>query len=264
MCVRFIVGLALFLMLLPAFPEADIGKQESPVLNKLDEIVQRLDRMEQDLRRLNAAVKRISEGQEPVDVHETPEYRALKKQFEELQEKVRAMSLRSPTEVWGALGDPKELARRLVVLAEGFSPTISEPARREEFEKDVRKLREQIETEAPVEVLYKELRKELQERLCKSRDEREKAWVQGELDSLEKAQGHDRKMKIDRYVRMKNARAIHSLAEKYAVPREQMVKSGLPFVGYGRRAPGPFEPRDRGAPPKPGPRGPSGPRGDRR
>jgi len=263
MYVRFVIGLAVLAMASPLFSAADIGQEQSPILKKLEEIDQRLDRMERDIREIHGTVSRLTEGRHAIDVRQTPEYRALEKRFRELQEKLRAQVLKGPEDIWQAMGDPGELSRRLDMLVEAFAPTLSEPNRRTEFEQDVRGLKEKIGEEVSEEELYRRIRERLSERIEKAKSEREKAWLQRQLDAVEKSEGPDRKERIARYVRIYNVRATHELAQKYSIPRDQMVKCGLAFMGYGRRPPRQGERPERPGPPRGPTRGTPGSPRDR-
>jgi len=264
MCVMLVIGLAVVLMVSPVFSEADVTGEESPILRKLDEIYQRLDGIEQNIRQLDEAVRRLTTGKRPMDVRQTPEYRALEKRLKELQAKMGQQAPGDPADIWRAMGDPKELSQRLDTLVKAFAPTIPEPDRRREFEQNVGNLKEKIGQEISEEELYNKIRERLSERLKKSGSEREKAWLQGQLEALQRSEGPDRKERIGRYVRIENVRATHALAQKYSVPREQMVKCGLAFVGYSRRPSPPRERRDRPGPPRGSPRGTPRPGRDRK
>ncbi len=237
MCVKVVIGLAIFLMLTPAFPEAGNIEETSQILKKLSEIDQRLDRIERSVQELQRAVSRVKAGEGTIDVRQTPEYQALKERLEGLQEKAREEPLKTLSEIWQAMGDPKELTRRLDMLVETFSPTISDADRRGEFQRHVQALKEKMGREVSGEELYEEVRGKLLERLRITGNEREKAWLRREVDALEKSQGEDRRERIARYVRIGNIRALQELANKYSIPRDQMVKCGLAFVGHEGRPP---------------------------
>jgi len=260
MCVNVVISLAVFLMLSPAYPEADVSGETSQILVRLSEIEGRLDRIEQSLQQLRLAVSQLPGGNGALDVRQTPEYRALERRLEGLQEKVRSEPLKTLEEIWRAMGDPKELARRLDRLAEAFGPTICEAERREEFDQDVRALKERIGKEISEDELYEKVRERISERLKRASNEREKAWLQRQLDALELAEGPERTASLARYVRIGNVGAVQELAKKYSMLRDRLVKCGLAFVGRGRRPPRPYERRDRTGPPRMPPRDRTRPR----
>lgn len=255
MCVRVFIGLVVLLMLSPAYPEAGISEDTSQVLVKLDEIERRLNRIEESIQQLHVALRRLGEGKGAIDVRRTPEYQALEKRFERLQERVTSEPLRTLSEIWQAMGDPKELARRLDKLVEAFGPTIADPDRREEFQDDVRALKERIAKEVSEEELYEKVREKISERVRRASNEREKAWLKRQLDALEESKGAERKAALARYVRIGNVGALQELTRKYSIPREQMVKCGLAFVGRPRRLPRQHEGRERPGPRRAPPRG---------
>jgi len=252
MCVRAVIGLVVLLMLSPACPEARVSEETSQTLVKLDEIGRRLNRIEESIQQLHMALRRLGEGKGAIDVRQTPEYQALEKRFEGLQERARSEPLRTLSEIWQAMGDPKELARRLDKLVEAFGATIADPNRRKEFQEDVRALKERTGKEVSEEELYEKVRKGISERLRRASNDREKAWLKRQLDALEEAKGPEREAALARYVRLDNVGALQELARKYSIPREQMVKCGLSFVGRPGRPPRQHEgrerPRPRGAP----------------
>jgi len=237
MATRFVIGLAALLLLPPAFPQEGAVRESSPILSKLDEINQRMNRIEQDIRQIHAALRRLEEGRRGPG------------------EGPRTAPGRDPKEIWQAMGNPKELARRLNMLARTFAPTIHDEGRQEEFNKDVELLKEKIGQDVSEEELYQKLQQRLSERIDKSTNEREKAWLQRQLDALKQAKGQERKGMLDRFVRIQNIRALHQLAQKFSIPCEHMVRSGLAFVGY-RRGPRREPHRPEGGP-RPG-RRPSG------
>ena len=256
---RFIGGPAAFLILLAVFSGTAVGEEQSAVLRKLGEIERRLGKIERELQQLTGAVRRLPGGEAAFDVRESAEYKDLEKRCRELQQKLGEGALRNPAEIWRVMGDPKELSRRLDQLAEAFAPTLTDPGQRKEFEQDVQALKEKIGKEVSDEELYRRVRERLSERLKKTTSDREKAWLQRQLDALERSEGPMRKEMIARYVRIENFGAIHELAKKYSIPRELMVSNGFPFVGYGGRPPRRREGSDRPGPPRGG-----GPRGNSR
>jgi len=261
---RALISFAIFTILSAAHPQ-EAEKEPSDILQKIRDIEQRLERVEREMKQLREIVAKLPEEKGALDVRQTPEYQALKKELDTLRKGVGPESGPDPAQMWQAMGNPEELAKRLDALVKSFAPTLSEEKRREEFLKDVVNLKEKIGKKVPDEEIYKALRERISERISQSPSEREKAWLKRQLDVLEKSTGKERKEHLDRYVRIENIRALHDLAEKYSIPREQMVKSGLAFIGYPRRPPGQFGPpggerRPKGPPPKQ----PRSPREDRR
>jgi hypothetical protein len=249
---KFLVALTSFFILTPVFPEPGADEAASRILRKLDEIDSRLKRVEQDIRQIQLTLRRLPGEKAPFDVRQTPEYRDLEGKLHMLQERT---SLRNPAKIWEALGDPRELSQRLDMLLESFGPTISSEATREEFNKDVAALKEKIGKDVSDEELYQRARKALSERLAHADNDREKAWLSKQLEGLEQSEGEDRKNRIDRFVRSESLRALYELARKHSIPREEMTKNGLAFIGYaGRPAPKPGR-HDRGGHPGPPSRG---------
>ncbi len=264
MCGKVVISLAVFLMLSPAYPEADDSGETSQILVKLSEIEGRLDRIEQSLQELRLAVSQLPGRKGALDVRQTPEYRALERRLQGLQEKMRSEPLKTLEEIWRAMGDPKELRRRLDKLAEAFGPTIGDAKRREEFDQDVGALKERIGKEISEDELYEKVRERISERLKRASNERERDWLQRQLNALERAEGPERTASLARYVRIGNVGAVQELAKKYSIPRDQLVKCGLAFVGRGRRPPRPYERRDETGPRRVPPRERTRPRRDRR
>ncbi len=249
---RLIAPLAFFLALWVFLPGSAAGEEQSRVLKKLEEVERRLGRIEREIREINATVNRLAVAQKAIDVRETPQYKALEKQFQELQSKLEAQTSRNPAEVWRAMGNPKEVSRRLEMLRETFAPTIPDETRRKELERDIQALKDKIGKEVSQKEVYDKLWNWLSNRLRESSNEREKAWLRDQLEKLENSEGKEREEMTARFVRIENVRAVHELAQKYSIPRDLMVKAGFPFVGYGGR-PG----RHREAPDRP----PGPPRG---
>jgi hypothetical protein len=223
MITSFTIGLTVLLFLSPALSQEGTVRESSQILKKLDEISQRLSRIEQDIKQIRITLRRL-EGD-----RRGP------------QEGPRVSPGRDPKEIWQAMGNPIELAKRLEMLVRVVAPTIRDEGKREEFKKDVDALKEKIGRDVSEEELYEKVRQRLSERLEKTTNEREKAWLKRQLDALEESEGEARKEMVDRFVRIQNIRALHDLARKYSIEREHMVRCGLAFVGYRRGPPG--EPR---------------------
>jgi len=264
MYVRTAILLAAFAIFSTGFPEGKIHPDRGPLLARLDEIDQCLEQMENDIQRLRATARRLKEEKEAVDIRQTPEYRELERRFRELQEKTGLRPPRSPAEIWEAMGNPKELARRLDLLAEKFAPTVPDEEKRKEFREEVEALKKKIGEEVSQEELQRKVRERLSERLKRATSEREKAWLQRQLEELERSKGPELKASIDRFVRIENVRAMHELAEKYSIPRELMVECGLAFIEFPRRPPRRPERGEGPEPPMMPPRGEPRPPRDRR
>ncbi len=244
MSVKLMSGLVVLLMVTPAVAGAVNDEQASQIMKKLNRIDQRLNRLEQDIRQLHSALGRLTGEKGPTEQQAPfPDFR------------------KDPREIWQAMGDPAELTKRLNTLAESFAPTIPDQARREEFMRDIEALSTKIGQTTSQEELYEKARERLTERLSSAVNEREKLWLQRQLDALERSEGGDRMAEIDRYIRIENITALHELAKKHSIPSEQMVKCGLAFIGHGRRPPvhpgGPDAEGPPRVPPYPGPRPPS-------
>jgi hypothetical protein len=242
MAKRVAICLTVFLLLSPAFPQQGAGPGSSEILKRLDDISRRLNQIEQDIKQLRAAV-RGTEGQRNPPEGEGP-----------------AMAPEGdPRELWQAMGNPAELAKRLDMLVGLVVPTLPEETTREEFKKDVEALKEKIGRKISEEELSTLVRERFSERMKVTTNEKEKAWLQSQVDILDKSQGEARREMLDRFVRMQNIRDLHELGRKYSIEREQMVKCRLAFVGYRGRPPG--EPRHPEDERRPGrrPRGTSGP-----
>jgi hypothetical protein len=232
---RLVIPLAFFLALSVSLPGSAARDEQSAILKKLDEIDLRLGRIEREMRQINEAMTQLAAGEEGFDVRQTPQYKALEKQFQELQSKLEAQTSRNPAEVWRAMGNPKEVSRRLEMLRELVAPTIPDETRRKEFERDVRALKDKTGKEVSQKELFEQLWNWLSNRLKESSSEREKAWLRDQLEKLEESEGKEREEMVARFVRIGNVRAVHELAQKYSIPRDLMVKAGFPFVGYGGR-----------------------------
>jgi hypothetical protein len=220
MVTKSVIGLTVLLLLSPAFPQDVAPTDSSGILGKLDEISHRLSRIEQEIRQIRMALGRL-EGERKGS-----------------QEGPRTGPGSDPKEIWQAMGNPEELAKRLDKLVRVVSPTIRDEGTREEFKKDVEALKEKIGAKMSEEELCNLVRQRLSEGIESTTNEREKAWLQRQLDALEQSQGEARKEMLDRFVRIQNIRALHELARKYSIEPEHMVKCGLAFVGYRRRPPG--------------------------
>lgn len=218
---KIIIAMAAFVLLCPAFSQERGEGESSAILNKLDGIERRLERMEQEIRQLEGMVRHLAgpKGQEGT---ERPEIR----------------SEADPREIWEAMGNPKELNRRLDSLVEAFPSKISDERKRRAFIEEVEALKETIGTEMSDDELYQLVRNRLSERIGSTGNEKEKGWLQRQLEALEQSRGGERRGMIDRFVRFHNIRVLFELAQKYSVPPEQMVRCGLAFIGHRGRPPG--------------------------
>ncbi len=246
-----LIGLAILLLLSSAFPE-EVEKEQSDILQKIRDLEQRVNRLEQELLQLREKLEKA------------PPERQVPKEPGPFREGAGPELHGDPQKIWQAMGDPEELTKRLNNLAEAFAPTLSDEKKRAEFLKDVENLKEKIGKKRSEEELYKALWDRLSERVAQTPSKREKAWLQRQREALEKSTGEERKTHLDRYVRIENIGALHELGEKYAIPREQMVKSGLAFIGYPGGPRGQFRPPEGERRPEGRPPVPPGPPGERR
>ena len=110
--------------------------------------------------------------------------------------------------------------------------------RRREFIEEVDVLKETIGKEMSEEELYELVRSRFSQRIESTTNEREKGWLRRELETLDRSSGEERRGVIDRFVRFHNIRVLFELAQKYSIPREEMVRHGLAFIGPRGRPPG--------------------------
>lgn len=220
MCERIVITMAVFLLLCPALSQEQGEKESSAILKKLDSIERRLERMEQDIRQLEGMVRHLdaTKGLPPEGPVTPP--------------------AADPKEIWEAMGNPRELNRRLENLSKGFSPKIPDERKRAEFVEEVEELKETIGKEMSEEELYHLVQNRLSEKMGSTGNDREKAWLQRELKTLEQSKNDERRRMIDRFVRFHNIRVLFELAQKYSIPPDEMVRHGLAFIGDRRRPPG--------------------------
>lgn len=221
MCEKIMIAMAAFVLLCPAFSQEQGEGESSAILKKLDGIERRLERMEQEIRQLEGMVRHLAgpRGQEG-------------------PERTGPPSEPDPKEIWEAMGNPKELTRRLDSLVEAFPRTIPDEQKRGEFLQEAEALKETIGREMSEQELYQLVRSRFSNRIESTTNEREKGWLQRELEALDRSSGEERKGMIDRFVRFYNIRVLFDLAQKYSIPREEMVRHGLAFIGYRGRPPG--------------------------
>ena len=220
MCERIMIAMAAFLLLRPALSQEQGEKESSAILKKLDSIERRLERMEQDIRQLEGMVRHLDAagGPRPEEPGSPPET--------------------DPKEIWDAMGNPKELNRRLDSLVKSFSPKIPDERKRGEFVEEVEALKETIGKETSEDELYHLVQNRFSERIGNTTNDKERAWLQRELKTLEQSKNDERKQMIDRFVRFHNIRVLFEFAQKNSIPPEEMVRHGLAFIGDRRRPPG--------------------------
>ncbi len=257
MYARQIVVIVVLLVLSLASAEETTLPESSKILKMLEQIERRLDRIEEEMRRLRASPGRPPGGEEARDIEAPAESTRPGRSFGPPPQAPGGEPPPDPAQMWQALGDPKELGGRLDKLAESFAPTILDAARREEFLKEVAQLKEKIGKHISEEELYNRVRGWFSERLAEATNEREKNWLREQLEALERSDGRDRSERLGRFVRIENIKALHDFGQKYSIPREEMVKRGLGFVGYRHGPPGKPVPSERGPrrgvrPPAPG------------
>lgn len=255
MFAKLVIVLGALALVSPVCPQEQTDQGTSRILKKLSEIDERLNRIEREIEQVRAVVNRLAE-EAPRGLRPLSGIRPLDKSPRPPEGAVGPELLRDAAQIWQAMGDPKEIARRLDSLVEAFSPSMSDEKKRDEFKKEVETLKKKIGKEVSEEEVFKAARERLSERIAAASNEREKDWLRRQLEAFERSEGADRKARIDRFMRIENIGALHELARKYSIPREQMVACGLAFVGYHWRPPGELPPpegerRREGRAPKP-------------
>ncbi len=231
----------------PAFSQEG-GKEPPTGPKNFEGISQRLGHIEREVRELRQELAEVEREKRQPDLRETcRKLDEIGRDLSGVRESLRGPEGerkppgppgRDPRELWQAMGNPTELAKRLDMLVSLAAPTLPDDETREQFKKDVEALKKKIGSELSEEELYALVRERILERIETTTNDREKAWLQGQLDVLDKSEGEARKEMVDRFVRIQNIGALHELGREYSIEREQMVKCGLAFVGYRRRPPG--------------------------
>jgi hypothetical protein len=161
-------------------------------------------------------------------------------------------ALRDRGTAFRAMGDPKELSSRMDNLVKNFSGKIADAGTRSQFVSDVENLKSKFSAQLSPEEKRQAAKELLSARLAGMQDDRGKAWVEGQLKSLDDTSNPQQlQQQIDNITQFQTMREIGELTQKYNVPEDVVRDSGL--VAF-----------DRGGPPGFGPGGGGfGPRGGR-
>ena len=178
--------------------------------------------------------------------------------FQEEQREIRGReALRDRGAAWRAMGDPKELSRRMDILATNFSGKIADPTTRTQFVQEVENLKGKYSAAVSPQEKEAEARALLTEAINAAESDRARGWMERQLQSLDEANPQELEERVNRVVQMQRMREIGELARKYEIPAETMRDSGLISFGGPGGPPG-FMPGGGGGGAGGGRRGPRG------
>jgi DNA repair exonuclease SbcCD ATPase subunit len=165
----------------------------------------------------------------------TSELQAFQQQEKEAQELAQ---LRDRGAAWRAMGDPKELSRRLDLLAQNFSGKIQDPGTKARFMADIDGLRAKYSVELTPQQKLEAARTALTESLNTMEDERARGFLERQLQELDQNPGTPEAAdRVDRIYQMQRMREIGELTQAYNIPGDTVTDSGLVSFG-GRGGPG--------------------------
>jgi len=126
-------------------------------------------------------------------------------------------------------GKPEEFAKRLDEFLLSAALKIEDPAARQNFEAEVRQLRDRVSAGLPFDQLYQEFRGRLVEKLSSAREEGDRRQLEKEVAKIDNSSEEELRERLTDYNRWRTAEEFFRIAKTYSVPKEDIIG----FLGYG-------------------------------